>query len=257
MKVRLSECTWQELAARRAEVQDTIIIPIGSTEQHGYHLPLGTDTFAAISLAEAVAEREDVLIAPPLYYGWSPHHMVLPGTITIRPEVLTELVYDVIESLAAHGFRRFVLLNGHRIVNITWLQVAAERAKRQLGVKAVIADPAYLSKTLVRQGLGKLGHADEIETSHMLVSYPDLVHMDRAVDYVHTTPPYVNVDPSCPDDVLCYVPSAKADMQASVEHAGGTNGAPSRASAEKGRRYFDWCRDRLAQIVSDLKQGRL
>lgn len=59
--------------------------------------------------------------------------MVLPGTITIRAEILIELVFDVLKSLHHHGFDKFILLNGHRIVNVTWLQIAGERAKRELG----------------------------------------------------------------------------------------------------------------------------
>lgn len=75
------------------------IVPIGSVEQHSYHLPLGTDTYVAMTIAEEAAEKTGAVLTPPVWFGWSPHHMVLPGTVTIRPEVLSELTYDIIESL--------------------------------------------------------------------------------------------------------------------------------------------------------------
>ena len=94
--------------------------------------------------------------------------MVLPGTITIRPEVLADLAFDMVRSLREHEFSRFVFVNGHRIVNITWLQIVCERAKRELGVKAIIFDPAYMSKSIVKElGWGEIGHAEEIESSHI------------------------------------------------------------------------------------------
>ncbi len=253
-KRHLEDLTWQEVESRRREVEDTIIIPVGSIEQHGAHLPLGTDTYAAMSIAERTAEKEDCLIAPPVYYGWSPHHMVLPGTVTIRPEILLEYVYDVLESLAQHGFRRFVLLNGHRIVNVPWLQLTAERAKRILKVKVIVADPAYLSKTLARTtDLGKVGHADEIETSHMLHSYPSLVQMEKALDFAPPKPSLLDIDPSNIDDSLCYVPSSEEEMAKAVREGGGCSGSPSRSSAEKGEEYFEWVTDRLAEAIRLMK----
>ncbi len=258
MKIKIQNCTWQEFDKRREEANNTIIIPVGSTEQHGFHLPLGTDTYAAISIAEEVAKKTGILTAPPIYYGWSPHHMVLPGTVTVRPEILIELLYDIIKSLNAHKFDRFILINGHRIVNISWMQIAAERAKRELGIKAFIADPAYLSKRLNREeGIGNIGHADEIETSHMLYKYPDLVQLDKAVDYTHTKDPLLNVDPGYADDVLCYVPSSSGEMESSVKEAGGTSGKPTVSSIEKGKRYFEWVVERLAEVVEEVKKGNM
>jgi len=121
-QVWLQNLTWEEVKVKTEESRGTIILPIGSTEQHGYHLPVGTDTMVANSVAEAAAVKAKVLVAPPLWFGWSPHHLVLPGTITIRAEVLIEVVYDMIKSLHHHKFAKFILLNGHRIVNVTWLQ---------------------------------------------------------------------------------------------------------------------------------------
>jgi creatinine amidohydrolase len=253
-EVWLQNLTWEDIEARIKGGVRTVIVPVGSTEQHGPHLPVGTDTMVAITLAEAAARRGGALVAPPLWYGWSPHHMVLPGTITIRPEVLIEIVYDVITSLNRHGFDRFVLLNGHRVVNIAWLQIAAERAKRELGIKAVIFDPAYMSKEIVQSlGWGELGHSDEIESSHMWHAYPDLVRMERAKDNPHPRRDLYHVDPGFCGDTLCYVPSSPEEARASAGMAGGTTGEPTKASREGGRVYHEHLVNRLAAVVAMLQ----
>ena len=252
--VWLQNLTWEEVAARIPDSRETIILPVGSTEQHGPHLPVGTDTLVANALAESAAAEAGVLVAPPLWFGWSPHHMVLPGTITVRPEILIELAFDVVSSLHHHGFRRFVFLNGHRIVNITWLQIACERAKRELGCKVVIFDPAYMSKEFVSGlGWGEVGHAEEIEGSHMWHYYPELVKMDRAVDNPHRHHPLYHVDPGYGGDTLCYVHSSAAEMAPLVAASGGTAGEPSKASREGGEKYHRHLVDRLVQVIEMLQ----
>lgn len=253
--LRMQDMTWEEIEQRIETSQKTVIIPVGSTEQHGPHLPLGTDTYVAMAVAEAAAGRTGVPVAPPLWFGWSPHHMVLPGTVTIRPEILTEIAYDIVSSLHRHGFERFILLNGHRIVNLAWLQIAGERAKRELGVRVVIFDPAYMSKGFESGlGWGPVGHAEEIEGSHMWHCYPGLVKMERAVDNPHEAKPLYAVDPRHTGDTLCYVPGSPAEMAPSVERAGGTTGEPSKASQEGGKRYHAYLVDRLVEVIGNLHQ---
>jgi creatinine amidohydrolase len=253
-KVWLHHNSWTEVQdyLKRSK---TVIIPTGSIEQHGEHLPLGTDTMVAEGLAESVALQAKLLVAPTLCYGWSPHHMVLTGTVTIRPEVLIEYLYDVIDSLSQHGFEKFLLLNGHRIVNISWMQIAGERAKRQLKVDVIIADPAYLSKEFVRnENIGMVGHADEIETSHMLHIQGGMVRMEFARDFNQPRPGYKQVDPRSENDTLCYVPSSMQEMQESVQAAGGTSGAPTKSTAEFGARYHDWIVSNLVTIIREWEK---
>ena len=253
--VWLQEMTWEEIGAKLDDGLDTIILPCGSTEQHGPHLPLGTDTLVSKTLAEDGAKAAGVVAAPPLWFGWSPHHMVLPGTITVRPEILVELAYDVIASLHEHGFKNFILINGHRIVNITWMQMAGERAKRELGVNLVIFDPAYMSKSIVKDmGWGPVGHGEEIEGSHMLAQYPDLVKMDRAVDNPHPPAALYSVDPCFEGDTLCYVPSTKTQMADAVQKAGGTVGSPSKSSVKGGKAYHDHLISRLVEVVRGMQE---
>ncbi len=254
-QVWLQNLTWEEVKEKTKESRETIILPIGSTEQHGYHLPVGTDTMVANSIAEAAAVKAKVLVAPPLWFGWSPHHLVLPGTITVRAEVLIEVVYDIIKSLHHHKFVKFILLNGHRIVNVTWLQIAAERAKRELGVKIVIFDPAYMSKEFKNDlKWGEVGHAEEIEGSHMWYCYPDLVKMERAKDNPHNHNNLYHVDPKYKGDTLCYVPSSPAEMKALAEKSGGTSGEPSKASKEGGKKYHEHLVERMVEVIEFLQR---
>ncbi len=250
----LQDMTWQEAEKMMEESRKTILIPVGSTEQHGYHLPLGTDTMVAVDLAQEAAKKAHVPVAPPIWFGWSPHHMVLAGTITVRPEILAELAFDIISSLSCHGFENFVLINGHRIVNITWLQIAAEKTRRELHVNPVIFDPAYMSKSIIKDmGWGSVGHAEEIETSQMMHCRPAQVKIDRAVDHPQTPQSLYSVDPAFDGDTLCYVPSSPEQMKELARTSGGTSGEPTKASAEKGKFYFDHLVTRLVQVVESLK----
>lgn len=251
---RLQHMTWEEFKTE-VEQDQVVILPFGSVEQHGQHLPLGTDSLVAISLAEAAAAHTGAIVAPPLWFGWSPHHMVLPGTITVRPEVLIEVAYDIVESLAKHGCKRFLMINGHRLVNIAWLQIASERLKRNLDVKIALFDPGYMQKEIVHElGFGRIAHAEEIESSHMWYCYPELYHEGRARDFVPEPAPLYTVDPAYAGDTLCYIPSTVKEMAESAKRAGGTSGRPTQASAEKGKRYHEHLVGRLVQVIDLLRR---
>jgi len=248
----LYEMRWPDVEKYLRE-DNRILIPVGSTEQHGRHAPLGTDSLLAIALAEDASERTGVLIAPPLWYGWSPHHMVAPGTVSMRPEVLIEFLYDLIRSLSMHGFKNFVLINGHRLANLPWMQIAAERAQRELKVNVLIFDPLYMSLDLRKSvEFGPFGHADDMETSHLMYKFPGLVKMSEARDYVPEKVIYT--DPINPKDTLCYVPSTEEQMKAIKELTGDTViGTPTKANPEKGRIYHEHLVERLVQLLQNLK----
>lgn len=208
-KMKLEELKWPDIE-NYLKNDKRIIIPIGSTEEHGKWLPLGSDTFAAKVLAEDASLKTGVLVAPPLHFGWTPHHMALSGTISIRAEILIELLYDIICLLNKHGFNKFVCLNGHRIVNLSWIRISAERAQRLLGVKVVIFDPAYMSKEILdKLGFGKIGHAEEIEGSHILYKFPNLVDIKAGKYYIPEEKDLYHEDLRDSRDTLCYMPAVK------------------------------------------------
>jgi len=250
---RLQELKWPDVK-EYLENDQRIILPIGSTEQHSFWLPLGTDSMVAIALAEEAAKKTDVLVAPPLWMGWSPHHMALPGTITIRPEILIEFLFDEIESLAKHGFKKFVLLNGHRIVNVVWMQIAAQKAQEKLGIKTVIFDPAYMSKEITDQlGFGPVGHAEEAEGSHMLYIHPELSDLSKATDYFPEGDSLYHIDPRYTGDTLNYVPSTVEHTQKVARISGGTVGKATQSDKEKGKQYHDYLVKRLIEVLNKLK----
>jgi creatinine amidohydrolase len=235
---------------------DRIIIPVGSVEQHGNFAALGTDSYVSQCLAEDGSKRTGVMIASPLWYGWAPHHLVRKGTVSIRPEILIELLIDILSSLSKHGFKNFVIINGHRIVNIPWMQIAAQKAQADLGVKIMIFDPAYMSKELTREDpdFNQVGHADEIEISQMIYKYPDLVQLDKASDNPSVDDYLYHVDPASLLDTLCYVPSTAGHQTETLKKTGDTiTGRPTEATAEKGRKYHEYLVKHLVEVLEKIK----
>ncbi len=252
----LQDKSWQEAQALVKDSKGVAIVPVGSVEQHGYHMPLGCDTYVATTLAEDAAERTGAALVPPVWFGWSPHHMVLPGTITVRPEVLIDLVFDIAGSLKKHGFDKILIVNGHRIVNVVWMQLAAEKIQRETGAVVKIFDPAYMSKDIVQKlGFGAVGHSEEIETSHMMYRYPQLVHLELAKDNPITPQELYSVDPAYSHDTLCYVPSSYAHAEKNAQIAGGTTGEPTKSDPQKGEQYHRHLVERMVAVIEALQNG--
>lgn len=175
---RFDELTDPEVAAALAR-SPRVVLPMGSVEQHGPHLPTGTDFLAATAIALAVAEHIDALVLPLCPLGVTPMHMPYPGTVSLRPQTLQAVVADIGSSLAAHGCREFVILNWHE-GNIPSLALAAEDLHRDLGLSVVVVQACYVAEERYGPVAGGLTHGGKIEAWSVLSCRPDLVHLDRA-----------------------------------------------------------------------------
>jgi creatinine amidohydrolase len=167
----------------------TVLLAVGSTEQHGPHLPLGTDALIGDKLVERVAERlGNALAAPTIRVGASEHHMAFAGTMTLREEVLEEVLVDCCRSLSRHGFRLIVMIPTHGGNTATVIRAAKRLALESLAAKAVsLSDESAYMNAMVevadKYGItpGEVGtHAGHLETSLMLLDYQGLVDMAKA-----------------------------------------------------------------------------
>lgn len=256
MSVWLHELTWEEVRDHLSR-DDVVFLPVGSTEQHGTHLPLGTDTMTAIGLAHDAASRCGALAAPPLWFGWSPHHLAYPGTITLEPEHLTAVVVDICRSLAFHGFGRIVIVNGHREANLAPLKIAQTRLVNETGQLVVIVDPYYFGfeagEAVRKSEPGGVGHADELETGHLLHLRPELVHMERAVRNIPAPRRWFSADPYVRGDRVLTA-SGIDDFRARTAPSG-VSGDPLPATAEDGLAYHQRIVEDLVSLVAVLRSA--
>ncbi len=112
METRMFKLTWPEVQEYLRE-NDIVLFPTGSTEQHGRHIAVDNDAFTAYEIARRVAGRTGVLVAPPMPFGYSIHHMKFPGSITLTGRTLVDVYKEVCGSLLHHGFRKIVVMNAH------------------------------------------------------------------------------------------------------------------------------------------------
>ncbi len=154
------------------------VIPLGSTEQHGPHLPCGTDAMAADLVARAVAERLDGLYVPFGPYGVTPIHAGHPGTISLRRETFEALLTDLLTELTQMGVSTFVLVNWHE-GNIPSADAVAYSIQEGLGVSIVMAQACYVAQRIYRDLGGELTHGGGIETMAVMAHDPSLVRLGR------------------------------------------------------------------------------
>ena len=181
-RIRLGELNRQQLGQRLPGA--TVVLPTGSSEQHGLHLPLLTDGLmaeaVALRAAERAARQADILVGPLLPYGCSHHHLPVGGALTVTQRTYVAFIADLAESLATMGCRGLVLLNGHG-GNEDALRVVANELVYERRLHLAVAAASYW--TLGREALGPdvpgpvPGHAGNFETSCLLALRPDLVRL--------------------------------------------------------------------------------
>ena len=240
-----------------ADLEKVVILPVGHTEQHGYHAPLSTDTIIieAIGAGTAETSAQQAVCLPVFPYGVSTHRRSFPGTFNVGGRAFEDFWLAVVDTLAGRGFTRFYLMSGHGgnssfLVNV--VKYAGEKYPRIFCATAFL----YLSgpqgvkalEDLRQSRLGGMGHACELETSLVLHLRPELVHLERAVDETDfiTTPNYymdwieggaLTANPPWEDDTRT-----------------GAYGAGSLGTPEKGRVWLEAAIREKGQHVAEIHE---
>lgn len=233
----IEEITSQDFLEGLTKSQ-TVLIPVGATEGHGAHLPLGTDSFQAQDVCKKLSRRRDVFVAPSIPYGVCRSTSQHPGTLSIRTETLKSLLIDVIEALYRQGLRNFIVLSGHAggTHNASLLDAGELLLDKLPDSKIAVVTEYDLAAGEGRDLIETPGdsHAGEIEASRMLASRPHLVKEGAQEDYPHF-----------PKHIL--VRNKQRYWQSAVW------GNPGKASAEKGRQIESIVIDALERLVVELE----
>lgn len=230
--MRMEELTAEEFQ-ERVDQNILVIVPIGATEAHGIHLPLGTDTFQPQMVADCLAKRIGALVAPALPYGNHSSTRNMPGTVNLQFDTLRALMRDILFSLADHGVKRILLLSGHAgSAHMIALREAAKELVTHRPVKVMLLTDYDLAREYASRCEVDPhdGHGGAIETARMMAIRPDCVRA-RMVKGEFVDPGYLVL----PDPERCF-PQGMA-------------GDPRMANAEMGEKMNQYVVDRLAEII--------
>jgi len=253
---------------RYLSARDTVLIPLGSTEQHGDHLPLSTDTITATAVVQRVSEAIGVVHTPTVWTGYSPQHLYEPGsgrgTITLRSSTYQHLLVDVGRSLIHTGFNRLVFVNGHggnKLVIDPVLRALREATGALVVFVHLVPEGGFgILDGLLENSVEQLpfGHASELETSQDLAWDPRLVRMERARPTVaksaaHLPSSFARADgrPGIAFEDQTYFSSPLEYRDLSDV---GSPGDPTTATAEKGEEAFRRFAEHTARGVRELEQ---
>lgn len=250
----LFEMSWPEVESALKNT-DIVIVPVGSTEQHGTHLPLGSDTLQATDMAKMVIkqlgdEGVTVCAAPTIPFGVSHAHLKFPGTITLSSETLMRVITEVCRSLHIHGFRKFVLLLGHGGNLATLRLVASDLALILKDSKFIVPDwlpvmGARYPEVLTSPRPTDEHHSGEGETARQIYSTPAMVSNNRGEPF------YVpeELNPYARKPYTGGVTIAESGVGMRERTPFGVMGDPSRATAETGAKLYKIITDWLCQVI--------
>ena len=244
------EMHWERLSgpevAAVAEETNVAILPVGCTEMHGPHLPTGTDAFHALELCNRAVAIEPAVVLAPIWYNLNDQMQCYPGTIHIPIPVLRDLYHSICLECARNGFDRILFMVGHGGAQtpIDELQSRALEQRTRTGRWEYFPLQTFVS-TLMADEIKELGfhphdaHGGALETSWMLASRPDLVHVDRV-----TEPGPVIED---------MVPHTRPRVPWNRQVPAGYTCDPREATAEKGEAMLSAAAKRLAEVIAKLK----
>jgi len=252
-KYRYEEFTWPEIRDAVA-ANRVVVLPVGTVEQHGHHLPLVTDVLCATEISRRAVEKmpDEAILMPAVYYSFNYHHLDFPGTIAIEGQTIINYVTDIGKSVAHHGFRKILLVNGHGS-NVPFLDIAARNITNYTeAVCAMVPWWSLIPKELLRELReaefpGGMAHACELETSLLLYLRGDLVQFDKTQRDINFEPTeffYWDLESASPVFFQEFF---------SRYSRTGTLGDPTKASAEKGRRFVEGVVERMVALLKELR----
>jgi creatinine amidohydrolase len=233
----------------------TVVIPVGSTEQHGTHLPMGSDSLQGTDMAKRLIKKfadngVTITAAPTMPFGISQAHMKFPGTITISSRTLMTVLTEIVDSLYVHGFRQFVLLLSHGGNLATLRLLANDLALAYPDIKVIVPDwipinSAAYPEILKSDRPTDEHHSGEGETARMLAYTPKLVDMENAESY------YMEalVDPYQKKPYPGSVATATSGLGVKEMTPYGVMGSPLRATAETGDKLYEVIIDWLYKVM--------
>ena len=246
----LSTSTWVKIDDSIKAHTYKVLIPIGSLEQHGPHLPLSTDTIIADYIARQVGRRcVDTFLMPPLELGCACEHLGFSGTVSLQPETMSKIILDVSDSLLQSHFKEAYIINGHG-GNKAPLDAAITKVKQALPeirlYSFTIIDIVKGKFDEIRKSSrGLVGHADEIETSMMLVIQPNTVDMSKAIREEPSLPRGLSFEK---EDLarISFGWTAKELTKT------GVMGDPQVANAETGKVLLDYVIESISNSINEL-----
>jgi len=252
-KYRYEEFTWPEI---RKAVSDrrVAVLPVGTVEQHGPHLPLVTDVLTATEMSRRAVERipDEAVLLPSVYYAFNEHHLDFPGTIAVEGPTFVNYVTDIGKSLAHHGFQKILLVNGHGS-NVPFLDIAARNITNHSNAICAmvpwwnLVPRELLAKLRESDFPGGMAHGCELETSVLLHLSPELVQMEHAEpDFPAQSSEYFYWDLQKPSPIFFQEFFSRYSRT-------GTSGDPTKATAEKGRQFVEAVVDRMVDLIRDLR----
>ncbi len=247
----MTSVLWSELSAEelraKAAADAVVVLPVGSIEQHGPHLPVGVDTILCERVCKAAAERvtgNEVVVVPTLWCGMAEHHMAFGGTFTFDIPTYRAVLLCFLKSLERHGFRRVVIVNGHggnTAALMAFLPDFSRETKLRVRATSYFAavDKAALS---VLEDQTTMMHACEIETSLMMVLAPELVRHERLPEA------YGGLEPEREPAPILRRTARHRSFKDRTDS--GVHGDARRASAEKGTILVEACVASLSAMLS-------
>lgn len=215
------------------------ILPVGSVEEHGAHLPLGTDTFQICETARMTSERTPVFVCPPLNYGYCRSTRDHPGTISISPNAVRTIIFDIGMDLCRQGIRGLIIASGHAGgLHVAALEEAGERLVQSSELEVAVINEYRWAQEAKNENLIETpndGHAGEIETSRILSLFPGLVKGTSPEEYPSLPAPFIG------REKRQYWP-------------GGVWGNPEKASADKGLKLYDFSVRKMVELVAVMKE---